>query len=146
MPTVGVFAAIFDAEGRILCVRQGAGARRWTLPGGRMEAGETPDEALVREVREETGFEVTAGELIGLYSTPAKDALAISFRARVMGRQPWRPTAEIGEFAFFARDALPSPMRSHTRVRVLDAFDGVLGVARVAGQRKVAADKLVRVS
>jgi ADP-ribose pyrophosphatase YjhB (NUDIX family) len=145
MPTVGVFAAIFDAEERILCVRQGAGARRWTLPGGRMEAGETPDGALVREVREETGFEVAVGELIGIYSTPSKDALAISFRARVIGRRAWRPTTEIGEFGFFARDALPAPMRAHARARVLDAFDGVLGVARTAGERKVAAGTLVRV-
>src|SRR5579862_8311048 len=109
MPTVGVFAANFDSEGRILCVRQGAGARRWTLPGGRMEVGETPEGALVREVLEESGFNVTVGELIGLYSTPSKDALAISFRAQVIGRQPWRPTTEIGEFGFFAREELPTP-------------------------------------
>ena len=111
-----------------------------------MEAGETPEGALMREVLEETGFEVTVGELIGLYSTPAKDALAISFRAQVIARHAWRPTTEIGEFDFFARDALPAPMRSHTRERVRDAFDGVKGVVRATAVRKAATEKLVRVS
>jgi 8-oxo-dGTP diphosphatase len=42
MPSVGVFAAIFDEQRRILCVRQNYGPRKWTLPGGKMEAGESP--------------------------------------------------------------------------------------------------------
>lgn len=142
MPTVGVFAAIFDAEGRILCVRQGAGARRWTLPGGRMEAGETPEVALIREVREETGYDVTTGELIGLYSVPAKDTLALAFRAQVVGRQLWRPTDEISEIGFFTYDELPTPMRAHTRVRVQDAFEGVSGVVRTSLERKASVHKL----
>ncbi len=146
MPSVGVFAAIFDADRRILCVRQGTGARRWTLPGGRMEVGESLEEALVREVLEETGLEVSVGALIGLYSTPAKDALAISFRAEVIGSTPWRPTAEIAEIGYFAHDALPTPMRSLTRARVDDAFAGASGVVRTASERKVVAGKLVRVS
>ena len=145
MPTVGVFAAIFDAQGRILCVRQGSGSRRWTLPGGRMESGETPHGALVREVSEETGYVVTAGELIGVYSIPSKDALALSFHVHVAARNPWRPTDEIAEMGFFARDALPVPMRRHTILRVHDAFDGTLGILRTIG-RKTAVRKLVKVS
>ena len=134
MPTVGVFAAIFDAQGRILCVRQGYGARKWTLPGGRMERGETPHEALVREVREETSFEVAPGDLIGVYSTPYKDALVLAFRATSLGRGLWHPTDEIDELGFFARDALPVPMRHHTLVRIQDAFAGAAGVVRTIGR------------
>lgn len=134
MPVVGVFAAVFDAEGRILCVRQRSGQRRWALPGGRMEQGETPIETLVREVREETGYLVTVGELIGVYSAPARDTLALCFHTVAAARGPWRANAEIMEVGFFAREELPAPMRGHTRARIHDAFEGKLGVVRVTGR------------
>src|SRR5215467_3975343 len=95
MPSVGVFAAIFDAQGRILCVRQNYGPRKWTLPGGKMEAGESPFETCVREVKEESGYYVEIEHLIGVYSTPYKDDLVISFACRVVRRDEWRPNSEI---------------------------------------------------
>lgn len=137
MPTVGVFASIIDFHGRILCVKQHAGARKWTLPGGRMESGETPIEALIREVREETGYHIEVGDLIGVYSTPAKDDVVLSFVARIVGRSPWQPNNEIAEIGFFERDELPQPMRQRTHERIADAFAGERGVVRVFG-RKIA--------
>ncbi|HEX8035977.1 MAG TPA: NUDIX hydrolase [Ktedonobacterales bacterium] len=137
MPTVGVFASIIDIHGRMLCVKQNTGSRKWTLPGGRMETGESPIEALIREVREETGYHVKIGDLIGVYSTPAKDNVVLSFVAQVVGRSPWRPTGEIAEIGFFGRDELPQPMRQRTRERIADAFAGQRGVVRVF-ERKIA--------
>ncbi len=60
-------AVVHDAAGRLLMVRRGRepGRGRWTLPGGRCEPGETADQAVVREVREETGLTVAAGPLVG---------------------------------------------------------------------------------
>lgn len=131
MPTMGVFASIIDIHGHILCVKQNTGSRKWTLPGGRMETGESPVEALIREVREETGYHVKVGDLIGIYSTPAKDSVVLSFVAHIVGRSPWRPTNEIGEIGFFGRDELPLPMRQRTRERIADAFAGERGVVRI---------------
>ena len=131
MPSVGVFAAIFDAQGRILCVRQNYGPRKWTLPGGKMEAGESPFETCVREVKEESGYYVEIEHLIGVYSTPYKDDLVISFACRVVRRDEWRPNSEIAEIRFFGRDELPRPMRQRTLVRIYDAFDGLNNVVRV---------------
>ena len=53
-------AVVVDAEGRVLLVRRARppSAGTWTLPGGRVEAGETPEAAVVREVLEETGLAV----------------------------------------------------------------------------------------
>ncbi len=134
MPSVGVFASIFDEHGRILCVRQNYGPRKWTLPGGKMEAGESPFEACLREVKEETGYSVEVEHLIGVYSTPYKDDVVISFACRVTGRSEWRPDSEIAEISFFGREELPRPMRERTRVRIFDAFDGRINVVRVFGR------------
>ena len=65
-PEVCVGAVAVDA-GRLLLVRRGRGpaAGEWSVPGGRVEAGETLAEAVVRELLEETGVEGVCGRLIG---------------------------------------------------------------------------------
>ena len=83
MPTFGVFAAIFDEDGRILCVRLNYGSRGWTTPGGCVEPGESPFDALAREVVEETGLEVEPGELLGVYAKPQDDDVVLSVRAQI---------------------------------------------------------------
>jgi ADP-ribose pyrophosphatase YjhB (NUDIX family) len=62
-----VGAIITDATGRLLLVKRGhePEAGRWSLPGGRIEPGESDHQALVREVREETGLTVAPGRLAG---------------------------------------------------------------------------------
>ena len=125
--TLGVFAAIFDEEGRILCVRTNYAVKTWTTPGGRVEPGESPLDALRREVLEESGLEVEPGELIGVYAKPQEDDLVLSFRATVVGRTAWRPNDEIAELGYFGRDELPEPMSVAARARVRDAFEGSRG-------------------
>lgn len=70
VPCVG--AVVRDDSGRLLLVRRGhpPAAGRWSLPGGRVEPGETATQALAREVREETGLAVTVGALLGSVRRP----------------------------------------------------------------------------
>ncbi|HET6706834.1 NUDIX hydrolase [Amycolatopsis sp.] len=57
----------FDPQGRLLLIRRAndPGSGQWSLPGGRVEPGETDKEAVVREVFEETGLDVIPGTLVG---------------------------------------------------------------------------------
>jgi len=133
VPTVGVFAAIFDESGRILCVRTNYASKGWTTPGGRVESGESPLDALTREVREEVSLDVEPGELLGVYAKPFKDDIVLSIRARVTAQHPWRPTEEIAEFGYFGSNELPDPMSRAARARIVDALEGRSGVVRIIG-------------
>jgi len=72
-----VGAVIKDDQGRLLLIKRGhePGAGLWSLPGGRIEPGETDAEALVREMREETGLTVQAGPLLGSVRRPVPGGL-----------------------------------------------------------------------
>jgi ADP-ribose pyrophosphatase YjhB (NUDIX family) len=82
----------------------------WSVPGGRVESGETLVEAVVREVAEETGLEVVCGELVGWVERigPGHHFVILDFAATVLDdRQPvaatdaaevaWVPLADIAE-------------------------------------------------
>ncbi|MFF3359157.1 NUDIX domain-containing protein [Streptomyces sp. NPDC002917] len=75
-------------DGRILLLEQDTdGSRRWSLPGGKAENGETLKEALIREMREETGAEIEVGRLLYLCDNTQAHVVHITFEARLIGGQ-----------------------------------------------------------
>lgn len=66
MKTIQVVAAIITHNHRIFATQRGYGEFKdgWEFPGGKMEPGETPGEALVREIREELDTEIEVGDLV----------------------------------------------------------------------------------
>jgi 8-oxo-dGTP diphosphatase len=73
-PSLAVDAVILDGDLVVLVRRKNPPYRgMWALPGGFVEYGETVEAAAEREVREETGLEVEAGRLLGVYSDPKRD-------------------------------------------------------------------------
>ncbi len=77
-----VGAVIRDASGRLLLIKRGhePGAGLWSLPGGRIEPGETDEQAVIREIAEETGLAVACGGLLGTARLPGTAGAAIEVR------------------------------------------------------------------
>lgn len=76
-----VGAVVHDAQGRLLLVQRAndPGRGQWSLPGGRVEAGESDASAVARELHEETGLLVRAGSLAGSVSRPAPHGVFMIF-------------------------------------------------------------------
>lgn len=66
---VGSSAIVVNSENEILLQRR-SDSGNWALPGGSMDIGETIAESAIREVREETGFNVQVDRIVGIYSDP----------------------------------------------------------------------------
>jgi 8-oxo-dGTP diphosphatase len=77
-----VGAVIRDEAGRLLMILRGhdPGQGLWSIPGGRIEPGETAEAAVVREVREETGLDVRCGPLLGSAELPGLAGAVIDIR------------------------------------------------------------------
>lgn len=118
---VSVSALIFEGERVLLAHRRAIDW--WNLPGGAVDPGETVDEALRREVREETGLEIEVGQLVGVYSKPLKQEVVLSFRCQVTGGAlDGTADDDIDESRYFAVNNLPARTLPKHHQRVMDAL------------------------
>jgi ADP-ribose pyrophosphatase YjhB (NUDIX family) len=84
--------AVVVRQGRVLLVRRGRPPFEgsWALPGGFVEPGESVEQAVVREVREETGLEARVERMVGLFSRPGRDprgpTVSVAFRVSAVGQ------------------------------------------------------------
>jgi 8-oxo-dGTP diphosphatase len=125
----GSAVVMTNPAGEVLLLRRAYPPGDWVLPGGNAEAGESPVETAVREVREETGLHLEPDRLIGVYyqaDHQAGEFIHFVFLGTLGDNVHIDPDPhEVAEFGFFARDRLPEPMSDSTRRRVLDGLAGV---------------------
>jgi 8-oxo-dGTP diphosphatase len=121
MFNLSAFAVIFNEQGDVLlCHRRDMDV--WNLPGGGVEYGELPTEAVIREVMEETGLEVSIDRLLGVYGKWEKpDELVFSFLCRVTGGQ-LELTDESDDNRYFDIDSVPSNTSPRQVERINEAL------------------------
>jgi 8-oxo-dGTP pyrophosphatase MutT (NUDIX family) len=129
----GGSAIVTDDEGRILLhLRTDNGL--WALPGGRMDIGESLPAAVCREVREETGFDVEAVGIVGIYSDPlhvfayddgeVRQEFSICLRCRIVGGTA-TTSDESAEVRFIRPDEIDElDMHPSVRLRIRHHLEG----------------------
>lgn len=107
-PLFQVFAAavIFDEHKNIFLVKSTYQRYHpWGLPGGSLEYGEHPEEAVIREVWEETGLNICTEQLL-LVNSWLPDRVGLYYLCRITSGT-FHPTDEVSEFAYFSLENLP---------------------------------------
>lgn len=116
-PKLEVRAGIFDAQGRILMVREVLDKNRWTVPGGWADANYTASQNAAKEVWEETGYTVRITKLAMALDRTTQNhqppepfsVTKLFFMGEITGGQP-TTSVETSEVAFFAKDSLPQDL------------------------------------
>ena len=120
---VGVFA-IIERAGRYLLARR-ADIGWWNLAGGGLEYGETVEDGLRREVREEVGCQIEIARLVGVYSKPRKREIVLAFLCHLApGSAEPSTSDEVIEVGWFAPGELPERLLPKHRQRIEDAILG----------------------
>jgi ADP-ribose pyrophosphatase YjhB (NUDIX family) len=115
-PKLGVRAAVFDPEGRILLVRETADEHRWSLPGGWADVNQTAAQSAEREVYEESGYRVRATRLVAAWDKAKQTGLPVPFTittlvflCRLEGGEPTL-SLETSEIGWFGEHAIPADL------------------------------------
>jgi 8-oxo-dGTP diphosphatase len=115
---VGVLIA---RDGGLLLNRRAIdpGKGRWSFPSGYVDLGETTTEAAIREVKEETGFDIRLAGLIGVYSSAARPVVFVVYGGEVVGGSP-AACDEVEDVGLFDPNDLPPLAFEHDAQIVRD--------------------------
>lgn len=124
-PLLTVDALIRNAAGEILLIKRRNPPPGWALPGGFVDYGETVEQAVMREVREETGLHLTELAQFRAYSDPRRDPrhhiVTLVFSAHATGQLAAGDDA--ADARFFPSDALPEDMAADHGTIIRDYLD-----------------------
>jgi 8-oxo-dGTP diphosphatase len=118
--SVSVSGVIADDHGRALLIQR-RDNHHWEPPGGVLELGESVEDGLRREVREETGLDVEPDTLSGVYKNMSRGIIALVFRCKVTGGQ-LTTNDEVTAFRWADEDTIRQLTSEAYAVRLLDAL------------------------
>jgi 8-oxo-dGTP pyrophosphatase MutT (NUDIX family) len=125
--TLGVRAVVLDAENRVFLVRHSY-VSGWYLPGGGVDHGETMEQAMRRELKEEGDIDLTGDAVLhGIFlnsHVSRRDHVAVYVVRQFRQDRLPEPNREIVECGFFAITALPEGTTRGTRLRIAEVLDG----------------------
>lgn len=127
-----VVAVVVDAGQRVLLIRK-TDNRLWALPGGGHELGESIADTVVREVKEETGYDVDVETITGIYTNPhhvmayddgeVRQQFSIAFKARLVGGEA-QTSSESSEVVWLSPDEIAKlDMHPSMRMRLKHALE-----------------------
>jgi 8-oxo-dGTP diphosphatase len=116
-PKLTVDGAIFKDDMVLLIKRKNNPFKdKWALPGGFVEYGETVEDAVIREINEETGLKTTIKKVFGIYSDPNRDprghTISIVYLLDIIGGQ-LKGSDDASDAKFFKLDKLPDLSFDH---------------------------------
>lgn len=129
-PFVGV-AAVVERDGKILMIARHDGLGLG-LPGGIVKWNETVEDALLREVREETGYEIVLTGLVGVYSGPSRDPRFSSVEIAYSGSivNGYGRSSSEGRLAWVSKAGLPGELAFDHKEVLADYFEGKVRAGR----------------
>ena len=118
---IGIVAVVLDQQDRVVLFHHSYRRRfPWGLPGGWLRRGEEPDQALIREIKEETGLDAEILRPLTAIAEPVKPDFEVIYLARVIGGT-FRPSVEVDEIGYYTVDNLP-PLKPYQKELILRAF------------------------
>lgn len=131
---LGCSAVIFDEAREKVLLTKRADNGLWCLPGGGVDPGESVEEAIIREIQEETGLTIRVVRLVGVYSDPdwlvvypddnTVQIVALSFEAEITAGEPGL-SDETSDWSYFSlEEAGRLDMLLNHHIRMRDAFHG----------------------
>ena len=125
---------IEDGSGRVLLVKR-CDCGKWGIPGGLMEYGETMEQTALREAKEETGLDIAADGLLGVYSGffsrgSRTQPIVAAFIAHKTGGEMYCDHIETDELEWFGADDLPEIYSEQHKTMLADYFSGKTGFFR----------------
>ncbi|KMK77023.1 NUDIX hydrolase [Alkalihalobacillus pseudalcaliphilus] len=112
--------------------------KKWSFPGGAIELGESAEEAALREIQEETGYQVKTTDLIGIYTKytdkyangDRAQTILFFFECEIINNTNQYDKQETMELAFFDLDTIPELMNQQHQDCLHDYINGVFPVCR----------------